>query len=150
MDNELTQAQLAEKWLEVLSKRFEKKQIKLKIGETLKLRKSLIKFGNLLLNSNGDPAKIEIAFEWYGRMVDMGVGRGTSLDGVGEDRRVRQKSEALKNSRKPKKWYSVTMAAELHTLSKLMAENFGIQTLQMVESNMKNTNKDGGTIKINF
>ena len=63
------------------------------------------------MNSAGNAEKMIFTFKWYGRMVDMGVGKGITINDAGF------------GSRKAKRWFTPTLFAEVGKLSKLMAED---------------------------
>lgn len=91
-------------------------------------------------NSDGDLKVAIIKFNYYGRFVDMGVGRGMPIGGQ------RDRSDYLKHrneqgqlhkfKRKPKKWYSRTLAGRVKTLSELLADQFGIEVITIMEQGL--------------
>lgn len=60
-------------------------------------------------NSGGDPELVEFAFLYYGKFVDMGVGRGRPLDST---------------LRKPHPWYNKTFGREISKLRTILAEKY--------------------------
>jgi hypothetical protein len=79
-------------------------------------------------SAGGDIQKIEFAFNYYGKFVDMGVGRGTRL-GYLPSRRFddRISNRFLGTPRRPKKWYSKTFYAENQRLVDILQEEYGHQ-----------------------
>ncbi len=70
-------------------------------------------------------ALISFAFQYYIRMIDMGVGKGVSRDDVGtlgESRKVHGISTGNRRGRIPV--YSKTMYAEIMRLGELLAEQY--------------------------
>lgn len=66
----------------------------------------------VIANSSGDVSKMLFTFRWYGRMVDMGLGKG-----------VTQADAGLIGSRQPKRWFTPIFLKEVGKLSKLMASD---------------------------
>ncbi len=76
-------------------------------------------------SAGGDIQRIEFAFNYYGKFVDMGVGRGTRLGDTpmsGTKRRFAGKF--LGAGRVPKKWYSKTFFAESQRLAEILQKEF--------------------------
>ena len=68
---------------------------------------------HIVSNSGGNPDAIEFAFRYYGKFVDMGVGRGAPLGST--------------NKRKTKRWFSATFYAEINQLSGILAEKYAFK-----------------------
>jgi hypothetical protein len=80
---------------------------------------------HVISHANGDVQKIEFAFNYYGKFVDMGVGKGVSLEDV----------QSGNTSRKPKPWYSKVFYSEVQKLASLMAQKYARKaTLAIVEN----------------
>ena len=74
---------------------------------------------NVLASAQGNVLKITLLFEYYGRFVDMGVGKGVKIGDVKESATSRRLSgKMLGNRRSPKKWYSKTFHTEVMKLSR--------------------------------
>jgi hypothetical protein len=81
---------------------------------------------NVLASSGGDVQKIEFAFRYYGKFVDMGVGRGTRLGDQPISMGVHKLSgKFLGMKRVPKKWYSKTFYSETQRLVEILQEEYG-------------------------
>lgn len=100
--------------------------------------------GEIAMNG-GDPEAAIIKFLQYGRMVDMGVGRGMpigSKKALGEQKFSEKRNDKgqLKKrpKRKPKPWYSKTKYREVMRLREIMAEEIGDMTFAEVETALKN------------
>lgn len=111
------------------------------------------------VNANGDPERVEFAFMYYGRFVDMGVGEGKSLTGAlsrdqrkivkgymkaGRDEMAYSKWDAFSTYNKtylkeriPKKWYSPVFYAEVMKLQNILAEKYGMKAAQMIVENIE-------------
>ena len=85
---------------------------------------------------DGSVVSIQLSFNYYGKFIDMGVGKGTRIGGVRENKTSRYlEGRMLGNKRAPKKWYGKTFYAEVATLKELMAKEYAHQgVLQIVEN----------------
>jgi hypothetical protein len=119
-------------WAEITIDRWEESIARYHIGDSRTLINSFLHY--VITQSNGDVKMIQFAFEYYGKFVDMGVGRGRSL--VNPDSR---KYKALEkkgynarniarhlqgNRREPKPWYTPTLYREIHILTRLLATKY--------------------------
>lgn len=102
-------------WAKIVIERWETKIQALKIGHTGNLAKNFTM--HVFTQANGDPQKIEFAFEYYGKFVDMGVGRGIPLGKV----------ESVNNYRKRKPWYSPVFFGQVKEFARILAEKYGIK-----------------------
>jgi hypothetical protein len=99
-------------WADIVTKRFKKKMDLLKIGDTGALEELI--YGDVINESNGDPAKIEFYFFHYGRFPDMGVGKGVKIGQAG-----------INNNRKVKPWLAKTFFGQVYKLGQILAEKTG-------------------------
>lgn len=99
-------------WADIVITIWLNKIEQLKIYQTYQLADSFV--NHVISHSNGDVQKIEFAFLYYGKFVDMGVGRGVTIEDV----------QDTGNRRKPKPWYSRTFYAEVQKLARIMAEKY--------------------------
>ncbi len=129
-------------WLTIAVERFQESLKKNKVGVTQKLFESFLT--NVIKSSNGNVSRIEIEFLFYGRYVDMGVGRGFPIGGRRNFKdfdKFRDKGgRLLRANRKPKKWYSKTKAFEIGKLTSILAEQYGLNTAKAVESALESLN----------
>ncbi|MGL4908164.1 MAG: hypothetical protein ACRCZB_00755 [Bacteroidales bacterium] len=95
-------------WANIVIRNWEDKMRKLNINSTYALARSFAY--TVENNAGGDPARIEFAFNYYGRFVDMGVGGGQKLGETGR--------------RRPKKWYSKPFFADVRKLGELMLAKY--------------------------
>jgi hypothetical protein len=102
-----------EAWAKIVIERWERKIQQLKIYQTGKLVNSFTQFVNT--QAGGNPDKIVFAFEYYGKFVDMGVGRGVKL------------GEVETSSRKAKPWYSKTFWSQFEKLKEIMVDKYQIK-----------------------
>ena len=129
-----TQSEIADAWAKITIRRWRKKIRTLKIGETNSLYDSFVR--NVIGSANGDLIKIDFAFKYYGKFVDMGVGKGTSISGVKESKTSRRlEGRMLGNRRRAKKWYSKTFHAETMRLREILVEHYaGMGSLTIIEN----------------
>jgi predicted HAD superfamily Cof-like phosphohydrolase len=122
------QPEIVDQWAKILIERLHKKLDKFKIGKSGALRKSIKT--DLLRGVGGDIDKLHLLYNYYGAFVDMGVGRGQPL---GEVRyaKASQRLTGIK-ARRAKKWYSVTITAEVNTLADLLMKHYGKQAIGVV------------------
>lgn len=99
-------------------------------------------------NSEGRPVKVVMEFLFYGRFVDMGVGRGVKLENVKGNREVwramSKKDRKGKSNRYPKKWYSPVMYREFQRLSEILLKVYAINVSNIIE--LKNIDIKGGRV----
>lgn len=108
---ELSDAESLELWAKIVIERWETRIEKLNIRHTETLLKSFDH--QISRDANGNYQKVRFTFAYYGRFVDMGVGKGVPAKDV------------VMSNRQPKPWYSKTFIKECNTLSRIMAERWG-------------------------
>ena len=133
-EKQITQAQVADAWAKITVKVWRDKLVKLKAVKSSQLWQSFV--SNVISQANGDVIKIEFAFKYYGKFIDMGVGRGVPIGGVKENATSRKlEGKMLGNRRKPRKWYSKTLSHEVKRLSEIMEYEYGhLAALQIKEA----------------
>ncbi len=99
-------------WADIVLERWIRKIESLHINDSYQLVNSFIQ--QVISDSGGNPERIEFAFKYYGKFVDMGVGKGITLADVG----------MRETKRRPKKWYSPVFYAEVRKLALLLAEKY--------------------------
>jgi len=105
-------------WARITVERWEEKITQLGIGDSNTLINSFTH--EVITASNGNPELIKFTFQYYGRMVDMGVGRGVPL------------AEVANSNRKPKAWYSKVFAREMHKLAENLAKAYGQRAVTLI------------------
>lgn len=88
-------------------------------------------------NANGDPSRVNFAFEWYGKMVDYGVGKGVTLadrDGM---------IAANLTNRRPKPWFTDSFYKQLEVLRHLLEEKHATRIERFIVRNIED-NADYG------
>lgn len=116
-----------EAFAKIVIEEWEKKIEALGIGYSWQLIDSL--YHHIHTNADGDPTKIEFTFNWYGMMVDYGVGNGVNL----EDRDSMIVSGST--SRRPKPWYTDVFYKQLERLRHILAEKTARQIENMIVIN---------------
>ncbi len=97
---------------------------RLNINGTFELANSFV--STIVNNAGGDLSRIEFAFNYYGKFVDMGVGRGVKLGDA-------------RGNRRPKKWYSKTFYAEVKKLGELVAAKYAQKAQIIIVESVKTT-----------
>jgi hypothetical protein len=125
-----------EAWAKIVVERWLDKINKLQIKNSHDLMNSFV--WEVYRNADGDPQKISFAFHFYGKFVDMGVGKGVSFLDVGilkESRRI--DGDQSHNRRRPKPWYSKTLYSQLKVLTELMADKYAIKSGVIIFEGLK-------------
>jgi hypothetical protein len=139
----LSEREIAEAWAKITIIKWKKKLASNKIGDTGALLKSF-KY-NVLASAQGNVLKITLLFEYYGRFVDMGVGKGVKIGDVKESAASRKLSgKMLGNRRRPKKWYSKTFHAEVIKLSEIFAKEYGHRGVVAITENLSDKSIQNG------
>ena len=73
---------------------------------------------HIVTNAGGDVERIEFAFNYYGKFVDMGVGKGVTFENYDTMR-----MQGL-TTRKKKSWYKGTWYMQVEKLVELLEEKF--------------------------
>jgi hypothetical protein len=135
--SKLSEGKIALAWAQITIKRWRKKIDRMKIGQ----HSSSVLFRsfqyNILLSAGGDVQKIEFAFKFYGKFVDMGVGRGTKVGDQAMSYGMRRLSgKFLDMKRTPKKWYSKTLYSETQRLVEILQEEYGRRGQIVISENI--------------
>ena len=99
-----------EAWADIVIERWETKIQRLNIRHTGKLADSFHQ--HVQTQANGNPELIVFTFEYYGKFVDMGVGRGVTFEQVEF------------SNRRPKAWYSKVFFSQLEKLKDILSEKY--------------------------
>lgn len=115
-----------EAWAEITIKNWHDNLRKEGIGSTGQLFNSFAT--HVVAASDGNIALVEFTFKYYGKFVDMGVGKGIKLSEVGEVRKSRRElGKRRGNLRSPKKWYSKELYVQVTRLKEILAQKYGQQ-----------------------
>ena len=99
-----------------------------------KLAESLYHHANR--EANGDKALVIFAFEYYGKMVEWGVGKGVTI----------ANRDHIQTTREKKPWFSDVFFARLDIIKKEMAKSMSRDALLFVKTNLEKYNIDGSKI----
>lgn len=119
-----------EAWADIVVKEWLKKIEILNINKTGQLVNSFV--NTIYTAANGDPGKIMFAFEWYGKMVDYGIGKGVNLtdrDGM---------IAAGLTKRRPKPFFTDVFYRQLEVLRHLLEEKYALQAESLIIRNFSN------------
>lgn len=109
-------------WADYVIERWEHQVIRLGISASGQLLKSFESF--VITQSGGDVSRIEFIFEYYGKFVDMGVGRGVTFE------------EVAYSNRKPKPWYNKVFFSQVMKLGELLSEKYANQAKIEIVNNI--------------
>lgn len=129
MANNLDINKTLEAWSDILIKNWRHKITILNIGITERLYDSF-EF-EIISQAQGNPERIDFTFEYYGRFVDMGVGKEVYVGNPGN----------VKTSRKPKRWYSKVWYNQAQKLSEILSEKYGILGACIIRETIKDEEK---------
>jgi hypothetical protein len=133
----LSEREIARAWAQITIKRWRKKIDRMRIGQHSSGELFRSFQYNVLASARGDVQKIEFAFRYYGKFVDMGVGRGTKLSDQPMSQGMRKLSgKLLGMKRVPKKWYSKTFYAETQKLIEILQEEYGHRGQVIISENI--------------
>lgn len=127
-------------WAEIVIKNWRRKITELKIGSSGQLFDSFVH--TVIHDSGGKPERISFMFNYYGKFVDMGVGKEMKLGNPGD----------VKTTRKPKRWYSSVFYSQTIKLREILAEKYGIIGAAVIVENImegerKSRKPSGGDVK---
>ena len=126
-----------EAWANITIKEWIKKIEELKIGQSVNYKgETVYSTGQLVrsfahhihLNANGIPEYIKFAFEYYGRFVDWGVGKGVSIENL-------IKYGDRITTRRPKPWFSPVFSYHVKRLTEIMAEKYAAKAAKVIVVN---------------
>lgn len=111
-------------WADIVIQIWLDKIEKLHIYDTYQLADSFV--NHIITHANGDAYRIEFAFNYYGKFIDMGVGRGVKLEDAGDPN----------SKRKPRPWYSKTFFSEVQKLRIIFAEKYARKGAILIVENI--------------
>jgi len=120
-------AQELEAWGEDLEREMRKALLGLRVGDTGELSKSIR--AEVLKATSGSQGKLLLHFLGYGRMVDIGTGRGGR--GVLVESRV--KNRQAWRGRRPRKFYSKTAYGMLNGLIERLISSYQLHTTDTIK-----------------
>jgi hypothetical protein len=134
-----------EAWADIVIERWERKIDLLKIGRTGNLAKSFAQHVNT--QANGDVDLVTFTFEYYGKYVDMGVGRGMtagSRNDLGESFYSKRNDlgQLHTHSRVKKPWYSKVFFSELIKLREILAQKYAYKAQMAIITEVEQLNID--------
>jgi hypothetical protein len=137
-------------WADFTIKAWREKMDKLIVGQSRDLENSFTRM--LKLDKDGTGSVI-FNFNFYGRFVDMGVGKGVNAGEKGDRTNLRNAmvkgrskltrglfTEMYGLKRVPKKWYNKTLANRQHVLAELLADRYAINMAVVVKDQIQQKN----------
>ena len=110
-----------EAFAKIVIEKWERKVMSLGIGKSSDLINSF--HHHVHLEANGSPKLIGFTFNYYGKFVDMGVGKGV------------KSGEWQGTNRNPKAWYSSIFFGQVKALGHIMAEKYAMEATQIIVEN---------------
>ena len=135
--SKLSEREIAQAWAQITVKLWRKNLNRLKVGQHSSgdLYRSF-QF-KVIAGTGGNVDRIEFAFKYYGKFLDMGVGKGTRLGDRPVSRGSRKLSEKfLGMGRVPKKWYSRTFYGEAQRLFEILQKEYGRRAQVVISENI--------------
>jgi len=130
MQTNTTLSQTVEAWAEIVVKEWLAKARAMNVHDGFLLNSFL---SHVISNSNGDPARVKFAFEWYGNMVNWGLGKGVSVG----NKETMQNSGLTRRREKP--FISDVFYKQLNVLRHILEQK---QAMQMENFIVTNTSKN--------
>ncbi|MBA4166285.1 MAG: hypothetical protein H0X41_01830 [Chitinophagaceae bacterium] len=124
--------QVVSDWAKYTAERLSKSLIKRKIGVTGNLNFSILY--SLVSGLSGDLAGSKHEFLYYGKFVDMGVGRGQKIESVKSNGEL---ISLTGQGRKPKRWFSKTYFSEVAELGNLLRQKYGENFIDIVKESIQ-------------
>jgi hypothetical protein len=112
-------------WVEITIKEWVKKSKVLGINDGTGLEAERL-LHHIIPNANGDPEKIQFAFDYYLNFVDWGVGRGIPL----EYRDMLKAAGAT--TRRQKRWFTSVFYKQVKILSHIIAEKYALKAANLI------------------
>lgn len=84
------------------------------------------------ITANRNMVRGSLKFNFYGRFVDMGVGKGVTLTERQSGRAISSDRRGLSGRRRPKVWFSKQYAYERQRLTEIMSQNMALLTAAAV------------------
>jgi hypothetical protein len=131
MSENLNTSLTVEAWAEITIKEWIKKIEALGIGNSENSTGQLVRSfaHHVNTSANGVPERVTFAFEYYGKFVDWGVGKGITIE----------HREMLNTKRKQKPWYSDVFYKQIKILGHLMAEKYAQKAANVIVINATKT-----------
>lgn len=112
------------------AEKFQKSIMKLDVRHSGDLYESV----RTSVSSGGSKTSGTIRFNWYGRFVDMGVGKGITLIEKQTGRGLTNNRNPSRITRKPKPWFTDVWPAQVHRMSEILARDIAIATQENLSS----------------
>ncbi len=125
-------AKLIGDWARYAAERLQRSITKRRIGSSGDLSYSILY--RLSAIANGDISSAAHEFNYYGKFVDMGVGRGQKIENVKSNAEI---IRVVGGGRRPKKWFSKTYYAEVAELRNLLLVKYGETAAQNIKETIQ-------------
>lgn len=123
MADNLVLNETIEAWAKIVIQIWEDKITRYRAYDSQSLINSLM--FQVVTAANGNPALVNFFFNYYGRFVDMGVGRGVPKNGA-----------IIQTTRVAKPWYSKAFYSQVMRLSEIYAEKYSQKAAFAIVQNL--------------
>jgi len=128
LHRKIYQKGILEQWAKITVTSLKAKLEKKHIGKTGALASSF----NYSVSEKG----IRLSFNYYGKFVDMGVGKGTKIGQAKMNRDILTKAKAATERRKRKPWLNKTLQNEIYQLTRILASQYGKGTAEYIKASL--------------
>jgi hypothetical protein len=118
---EWNQYETLKAWADIVIERWELKISQFNVYDTGELLRSFQT--HVQLDANGVGEKITFAYAYYGRFVELGVGKYVKA--------------GMESNRKKKPWYTKIFFGQVNQLARIMAEKYGQQAALAIVENIE-------------
>lgn len=122
-------------WVKYTVKDWKTEIAKKKIGHSGQLLQSFRT--HTYFGKDAELIEATFRFNFYGRFVEMGVGKGTKIGDVVENKITRSLMGRKAAPRRPKKWYSKKLFFNANRLQEIIAKKFALQGQSIIVSEIK-------------
>lgn len=131
----LSQAETVQAWADIVVKIWEDKVQQMQIYDTRTLLNSFAI--HVQQAAGGRVDYVVFAFQYYGRFVDMGVGKYQPADAISQNLLAKMDSPGRRTrSREPRPWYSKAFYSQLRKLSEILAEKYAQRSALTIVQNI--------------
>ena len=119
----------AKAWADITIDSFEQKMNALDINDTFALAESFK--SHVFMESGGNIDRIEFIYNYYGKYIEMAVGKGVSMEDVG----------ISSSGRRKRMWYTPVFYRHVKRLGEILAQKYGRMSQLIIIENLETLNK---------
>lgn len=133
-----------EKWAEIVVDKWVKLAAHLKIHPDSPITHERF-YHYVHTQADGNPQKVEFAFDYYLKFVNLGVGRGVNMENrdtyIAANKRSKAYEKKNKEGRRPKPWYDDVFYKELYKLGAILAESYAHFAVSVIKNSLDNAER---------